>query len=348
MAEATFFGEIHQELDAKMSPCGKWNMPLFYPGGSVAEHRHTRSEGSVFDRSCCRIFQITGKNAAAVLDSILLFPVKTLDVNCCMENILLHENGTFAAVFTLCRMQENDFMLITQAGIPEKEIAYLTGALSKKLEFRELSEAMAHLALTGKKSAELLAAAGAEELPAENRWAMITLKDDEGDQLRCIAVNRQRFGEMSFELCCNGAVALEIYGALYRINGTAPAGIQAENSLRIESGIPGIPTELNENIYPQEWGFIPDMTRNFTGRDALQKVTNFRRGAVLELERHPALPGTEVFSGEKAIGIVTSSAFCPTAGCAKAMVLLNENCGVKSGDTLTCHINDKKTTAQIL
>ena len=80
----------------------------------------------------------------------------------------------------------------------------------------------------------------------------------------------------------------------------------------------------------------------------MQKVTNFRRGAVLELERHPALPGTEVFSGGKAIGIVTSSAFCPTAGCAKAMVLLNENCGVKSGDTLTCHINDKETTALIL
>ena len=110
MAENTFFGEIHKELDAKMSPFGKWNMPLFYPGGSVAEHRHTRAEASVFDMSGARIFQLTGQNAAEVLDEILLYDASDIAVGNCMKNILLHDNGTFAAMFTLCRMQENDFM----------------------------------------------------------------------------------------------------------------------------------------------------------------------------------------------------------------------------------------------
>ena len=348
MAENTFFGEIHKELDAKMSPSGKWNMPLFYPGGSVAEHRHTRAEASIFDMSGARIFQLTGQNAAEVLDEILLYDTGDIAVGGSMKNILLHENGTFAARFTLCRMQENDFMLLTEAGLPEKEIVYLTGTLSRKLEVRELSEAMAHLAVIGQKSVELLSGAGAENLPENGHWAMITVKDDEDDEFRCIAIGRDRFGERGFELCCNAAVALEVYGALYRINGMAPAGMQAWESLRIESGEPGIPAELNENVFPQECGMIPELSGKFTGRESLLKKNDFRKLVAIELERHPATPGTAVMCSDSQIGIVTSGAFCPSAACARNLCLIDAGCAVESGDTVSCSVNGKNVSAVVL
>ena len=119
MAQNTFFAEIHQELDAKMIPCGKWNLPLFYPGGSVAEHRHTRSEASIFDLTGRRCFQLTGKSCGAELDKIFMYPCGSLPVGKVMENILLSENGRFTALFTLCRMQEDDFMLLLDRNIPE-------------------------------------------------------------------------------------------------------------------------------------------------------------------------------------------------------------------------------------
>ena len=45
--------EVHAELDAKMIPFQGWSVPAGYPGGAVAEHRHTRKFCSVFDYSFC-------------------------------------------------------------------------------------------------------------------------------------------------------------------------------------------------------------------------------------------------------------------------------------------------------
>ena len=336
MAENTFFAEIHQELQAKTAPVGKWNIPLFYPGGSIAEHRHTRGGASIFDMSCSRIFQITGSDTAKKLDSYLSGKVAKMAVGCCMENILLHENGTFALLFTLCRMQENDFMLLTEVGSPDKEISYMLDIFSKLLEVRELTGAMAHLAVIGKKSEESLHTAGAENLPENGKWAMITVKDDEDDEYRAIAIRHDRFGEMGFELCCNAALALEFYGALYHVNGLSPAGWQAWESLRIESGTPGVPGELNEKVFPQECGFFPDMEQN------LPESFTPRKLVVVDLERYPAQPGsTAIFPGNVS-AVVTSSAFCPVAGCARAICLTEATGGWEKGDPVTLSVNGKE------
>ncbi len=349
MAENTFFGEIHKELNAKTIPCGKWNMPLFYPGGSVAEHRHFYSGAVIFDRSMVRCFQISGKRIGELLDEIFLSPVSDMPVGGCRENVLLNGDGTFALIFTLCRMQDDDFMLLGDSGIADKEWSYLRNVLPGT-DIRELDSVMAQLAVSGSKSAEILQAAGAETLPDEDHWQMITLKDADGDEYRTIAIHTKLFGKDSFHLCFDARYALEVYGALYEVPGIAPAGIGAWESLRIENGQPAAPQELKSTLHPADCGLGQrvDMTRNFAGKTALAGVKQAFKLFLIKLDRHPAEPGTIVELSGKAAGTVTSSAYCPVAGCALAICRIDALGTVKNGDKTGCAVNGKNIDGDVV
>lgn len=343
MAQNTFFSDIHKELDAKMVPCGKWNLPLFYPGGSVAEHRNTRSGASLFDRSMTGCFQIAGKDCAGILDRIFLRSVKDMALGECRKNALLDENASVVLIFTLCRMQDEDFMLIGESGIADKQWEYLRKAVPEALTVRELGTALAQLALTGSKSADILGAAGVADIPEKGMRQIVTLKDDEGDEFRCIAIHGEFAGETSFHICCNAQFALEVYGALYSA-GALPAGIGAWESLRIESGILSPPGEVDGDHSPWDCGLDEwvDMSREFTGKTALAGLEKRFQLCLVKLDRHPASPGTVVeLPGNIAAGVVTSSAFCPVAGCAQAICRMDADCGVKAGDKAACAVNGK-------
>lgn len=340
MSANTFFHEVHQELDAKLIPCGKWNLPATYPGGAVAEHRHTVESASLFDLSGTGCFQLTGKKCGGILDKICAYKVSTLPVGKMMENILLHENGTFAAIFTLNRMQEDDFMLHLDSNTPDKEKDHLLSVLQKNgISVRDLSGAMAMLALIGPEAENILKSAGAEDIPVENGWKMISINDEEEDSFRAIAIRHDRFGLPGFDLCVNPDHAVEFYGALYRINTVAPAGLRAWESLRLESGTPGVPGELHDGVTPAECGF-----ESFNdGKDLKTRLL------MVEAARHPALPGSTVkINGEIPAGVITSAAYCPVAGKARMFCRMEVDAVEAAGRKVTIQVNGEAAEAELL
>ena len=342
MAEKGFFEAVHRELDAKMVPAGKWSLPLCYPGGSVAEHRHTRTRTSIFDRTGSRCFQISGSDAAKKLDSLFLYPVNSLAIGKVMDDLMLREDGTIGNFFTLCRMQQNDFLLLLDRNTAENDAVLLVEKISKILDIRELSQAMAVLTLCGKNCREVLMQAGAENIPANGSWQMITVKDDEGDEFRCIAVGHDRFGEAGIDLCFNCENAEELYGAIYRISGVEPAGMGAWESLRIESGIPALNSDIRPDMLPPECGLTVDMSREFFGKAALCKAEIARKIIVLDLERHPAGVGTVVkLPGNIAAGVVSGGAFCPVSGIARVLCIVDADCPAENGSVMECEVNGK-------
>ncbi|MBQ4329911.1 MAG: aminomethyltransferase family protein [Lentisphaeria bacterium] len=338
MAGNSFFHEVHLELEAKLVPSGAWKLPLFYPGGSVAEHRHTVSTASLFDLSGTGCYQLTGKAVGKVLDKLFVYPVSALAVGGTMENILLYENGNFAAMFTLNRMQDEDFMLQLDRNTPAKERDFLVQTMEKnKVSVRDLSGAMAMLALLGPESGNILKSAGAQELPEKGMWKMITVTDDEGDSFRAIAVYHERFGLEGFDLCVNPDNAVEFYGALYRINGVAPAGTGAWESLRIESGTPGTASELHRDISPAECGIgTPGVPAN-------------SRLVMIESDRYAALPGSVVKNAAGiAVGVVTSGAYCPVAARARMFCRMENGAADAAGKNLLITVNGRDIPAILL
>ena len=52
--ERTPLHALHRELGARMAPFAGFEMPVSYPAGILAEHRHTRVEASLFDVTSIR------------------------------------------------------------------------------------------------------------------------------------------------------------------------------------------------------------------------------------------------------------------------------------------------------
>lgn len=349
MAEKGFLDEVHRELGAKMIPAGKWDIPLFYPGGSVAEHRHTRSGASLFDRTGCRCFQLAGKNVPESLDRIFMRSCREMPVGGVLDNILLRESGHISVLFTMCRMQPEDFLLLIDRTVPAAEVDFLVQKVSEAVEVRELSAAMTMLTVAGKKCREILTAAGAETLPENGFREMISLEDGEGDTFRAIAIGHDRFGEAAIDLCFSAENAAEIYGAIYRIPGVEPAGCAAWESLRIESGIWAVGSDIHKDMIPQECGLEEFLTagRTFCGSEKAAGLQAQRKLILLTMERHPANPGSVVkLPGGIAAGVVSSSAFCPTAGTAQAICIIDADAPCSAGSTLECEVNGKAVTCR--
>lgn len=313
MSKTALF-EVHKELDAKMAPVNGWDMPLFYPGGAVAEHRHCRTAAVIFDGGNRKLWQFTGDVSG--LDKNFITPLSAMAPGSAAENILLTDEGRIAACFTVCRMGENDLLAIAAPGCGTP----FPGG-------NELSGALSSFTLLGKKAAEVLGNACEENIPAPGEWKKLTFTD-EGENFRAITIAVERFGEPGFEFIFNGEYAADLYDIFYRDTTVAPAGHHAFESLRIEKAVPAWGSELSSSRYPQECAI--SCTKG-TPADAKVRMIS----AVMP--RHPAKPGDKICdpSGNE-LGAVTGGAYCPSENCAKILGFINISNNIAAGDKIIC------------
>src|SRR5204863_940266 len=69
---------LHLELGAKMVPFAGYDMPVNYPGGIIAEHKHCRESAALFDVSHMGQLRLVGDDAAAALETLV--PVDVVDL----------------------------------------------------------------------------------------------------------------------------------------------------------------------------------------------------------------------------------------------------------------------------
>ncbi len=73
--------DLHLELGARMVPFAGYSMPVQYPAGLMAEHKHTRTAAGLFDISHMGQINLVGADAAAALESLIPADVLSLEVN---------------------------------------------------------------------------------------------------------------------------------------------------------------------------------------------------------------------------------------------------------------------------
>ncbi|MCZ8073874.1 MAG: glycine cleavage system aminomethyltransferase GcvT, partial [Paucibacter sp.] len=81
---------LHIELGAKMVPFGGYDMPVQYPTGVMAEHKHTRAAAGLFDVSHMGQVRLIGDGAAAALETIV--PVDVIDLGLFKQRYALFTN----------------------------------------------------------------------------------------------------------------------------------------------------------------------------------------------------------------------------------------------------------------
>ena len=323
----TALNAVHRQMGAKMVEFNGWDMPVEYPAaigcGVVAEHMAVRTGVGIFDVSHMGDIRLAGPEALAAVQHISMNDASRLAVGQAQYSALLYPQGTFVDDVIVHRLDENEYLLVINAGTREKDFSWVRGNTREfNCRAENLSDDFTQIAIQGPKAVSLLqkltdVALDAVKFYWVTRGVVCGLKD--------ILIARTGYtAEDGFEIYIpsdeetSARVWNEILSA-GKAFGVLPCGLGARNTLRLEGKLPLYGHEISETINVWEAGldrFCKMEKPEFIGRNALEKAkaAGLKRTLVgLEMiERGIARDGYKVWDeGGREIGYVTSGSPAP-------------------------------------
>jgi aminomethyltransferase len=304
---------LHVELGARMVPFAGYEMPVQYPAGILAEHRHTRSHASLFDVSHMGQANLRGANAAAALEALVpqdvigLAPGRqryaffTNDAGGILDDLMVTNAGDHLFVVVNAARKAHDF------------------ALLGKLDIEILAD-RALLALQGPEAGKVMArlTTGVDTMP------FMTSRAVEIGEMACRISRSGYTGEDGFEISVVADDAEKLARMLLAQEGVAPAGLGARDSLRLEAGLCLYGHDIDEETTPVQAGlsWAIQKTRRRDGAragsfpgaavilDQLERGSALRRVGILPEGRAPIREGEQLHdSSGRIVGRLTSGGF---------------------------------------
>ncbi|WP_377512261.1 glycine cleavage system aminomethyltransferase GcvT [Octadecabacter sp. R77987] len=327
--------DLHVELGGKMVPFAGYDMPVQYPMGVLGEHLHTRERAGLFDVSHMGQILLTPKSgdvkdAMLALEGLVPVSLVALAEGRQRYGIFTNDAGGISDDLMIANRSDHLF-LVVNAACKDADEAHLRAHLSDVCEITAVTD-RALLALQGPLAEDALATI-APDVRAMKFMDVLTVETDFGE----LWISRSGYsGEDGFEVSVPNASAVDFARALLAIDGVAPIGLGARDSLRLEAGLCLYGSDLDDTTSPVEgniaWAIQKvrraggDRAGGFPGADRiLSELENGParlRVGLLPEGRAPMRAGTQVFAqaaGGEAIGTVTSGAFGPSIGAPLSM-----------------------------
>ena len=307
----------HLKLKAKMAPFAGWNMPIQYEG-VIAEHNHTRNQASLFDICHMGEFYIGGDAVESGLERLFSFSVKNMPIGKCRYGAMLNERGGIIDDLIICRISEDEWMVVVNSGTIEKDAKHIESHLKKDAQFENRSQKLAKLDLQGPLSRDILTELVTPEVK-RLKYYTFGFFDILGEKN---IISRSGYtGELGYELYTSSERVVELWNHLLKDKRLKPAGLGARDTLRLEMGHTLYGQDVTEDTTPLEGNlekFI-NLDRDFVGKAALvkQKKEGIEKLLVAfkaDSRRAPRRDYSIVKDG-KEIGKVTSGSFSPSLSC---------------------------------
>lgn len=325
---------LHLSLGARMTSFAGYALPVQYPAGLLAEHRHTRQAASLFDVSHMGQVRVAGEDAASALESLMPTDAIDLPVGRQRYGLLLDSDGGILDDLMFTR-RDDGFLLVVNGACKVTDLAHLQQTIGKRCEVQPLHE-QALLALQGPLAAtalqRLCTDAGKLVFMSAGRY---TLRLDTKSVV-CDIARSGYTGEDGFEISVPAAHAEALARALLAQPEVQPAGLGARNSLRLEAGLCLYGQDMDRGTTPVQAGLswaIPRVRRTGGARaggfpGAARVLTQLeqpatvvsRRVGLIGLERIPVREHTELkdVQGQR-VGEVSSGLLSPTLDVPVAM-----------------------------
>jgi aminomethyltransferase len=296
----------HLELGARLVEFGGWEMPLWYPEGTIAEHLACRNDAVVFDVSHLGTVRVDGPGSLELLQKSLTNDLGKIGPGRAQYQHLLDESdASVLDDLIVWWVGEDRFDVMPNASNTDRVISVLGG--------KDVTHERAVLAVQGPRARERLAAVSAEAAAVGH----FEVADFEFRKVPCRVAGTGYTGEDGVECAVPTEVASQFWTAVIEA-GVKPAGLGARDTLRLEAGLPLHGHELGAGITPLQagLGWVVSWDKGpFRGRDALdtERLAGPRRrlrGLVTEGHRPPR-NGDEVRVGGDAAGEVTSGNLSP-------------------------------------
>ena len=316
---------LHRRLGARMVAFAGYAMPLQYPAGILAEHRHCRARAALFDVSHMGQAIVEGSVAAAGLERLTPGDIAGLPPGRQRYTLLTNEAGGILDDVMVARLAEDRFLLVVNASRKEADFRHMQAELPDLVRLTVLEE-HALLALQGPEAAAVLGRLAPEA-------ASMAFMDSRRLDLVGVAcqVSRSGYtGEDGFEIAVPAERAASLAERLLAEPEVAPAGLGARDSLRLEAGLPLYGQDIDELTSPVEAGLTwtigkrRRMAWDFPGavvvRDQLENGPHRHLAGIRPDGPAPARAGTLIVAEDgTGAGTVTSGGFSPTLNAPVAM-----------------------------
>ena len=321
---------LHLQLHARMVPYAGYSMPVQYPTGLVAEHRHAREGAGLFDVSHMGQLRLEGPGAAAALETLMPVDVAGLGLNKQRYGLLLTEEGTVIDDLMFVNRGDHLFLIVNGA-CKAADIAHIESRIGHRCAVVPMPE-RALLALQGPRAVDVLK----ELVPGVEQLVFMTGGSFTWSGTDLYVTRSGYTGEDGFEISVADSHACELATALLGHALVKPIGLGARNSLRLEAGLCLYGNDIDSSRTPVEAGLtwaiqkvrrlggereggFPGAGRvlaQLAGKIPVQR----KRVGLIAREGVPVRDHTELRDIEgRPVGHVTSGLLSPTLGSPIAM-----------------------------
>ncbi len=331
---------LHLELNAKMVPFAGYSMPVQYPTGIMAEHRHCREAAALFDVSHMGQIRLIGPDAAAALETLV--PQDIVDLPLMKQRYAFFTNPAGGLMDDLMvTRREDDLYLVVNAACKDADLKHLITHIGHRCQIVPQPD-RALLALQGPLAVEALSRlnSGVAKLGfmTGGHFGLVNTE--------CFVTRSGYTGEDGFEISVPADHAAALARALLAQPEVQAAGLGARDTLRLEAGLCLYGHDIHTATSPVEAGLTwaiqkvrrPGGARenhypgaDVIGRHLASQAPNKRVG-LMGLERVPVREGAALFDGHgHRIGQITSGTVGPTVGQPIAMGYVLANHAVAGG-----------------
>ncbi|MEE2694380.1 MAG: glycine cleavage system aminomethyltransferase GcvT [Pseudomonadota bacterium] len=241
--------EFHSSLGAKMTAFGGFLMPLNYPTGILAEHKHCRAQASLFDVSHMGQFTLTSpfglEHLATELETLVPGNIIGLKPGKLCYTMFTNNHGGIIDDLIVAHTTEN-FLVIGNANNRTRDLKILREGLSDTISITQ--ERRGLIALQGPASSESLIRHSSEPLD------LLFLEGINSTICGCPCwVSRSGYtGEDGYEIAAAPDAIQHIAKTLLLDKEVGMAGLGARDTLRLEAGLSLCGQDLTEEITPVE------------------------------------------------------------------------------------------------
>ncbi|MCQ4086235.1 glycine cleavage system aminomethyltransferase GcvT [Saccharibacillus sp. JS10] len=334
---------------------GGWDLPVqFY--GIQKEHEAVRERAGLFDVSHMGEFLLNGEEACAAISRLTTGDIESLQDGQALYTFMCYENGGVVDDLLVYRLSQNRYMLVVNAGNLDKDAEWITSHLPESVQFLNVSDDTALIALQGPASTSILRKISDTPRLEDLKPFHFIEKGSVGGK-SAILSRTGYTGEDGYELYVSAEDAAAIWREIITAGeefGLLPCGLGARDTLRFEAKLPLYGQELSQDITPLEAGlgyFVKLGKNDFIGREALaaQKEAGVPRKLVgLEMiDRGIARSHYPVFARERQIGEVTTGTQSPTLKRNLALALIDTEFA-PIGTQVEVEIRGKKLKAEVV
>lgn len=316
MERNSILNERHRQLGSALDG-DRWNhmpLPWRYHTDPHEEVVATRTRAGLYDVSALNIVNVSGPDAAAVLDGLVSIDVHRLKPGTARLGAEVNEEGALVDDIMIIRDAPDRFRLSHGSGKTPEHLARL--AAGRQIEIQPDRDVHI-LSLQGPASLDILKPHAGADLGTLRYFHHVatTLFGAR------VVIGRGGYsGERGYEVYCSSADAVMLWDRILEAGapfGAIPASWSALELTRVEGALLFFPFEMPEgDTTPWEvnmdWAIDLDKTGDYIGKAALLKLRGrerFRQCGLLCDTDTMVEAGARLLIGNRDVGVVTSASY---------------------------------------